>query len=86
MTKFRYHRGSLCEAMKTECEVADMDELLEVLNASPMVARGYMPRILRYEVLVKPYHMKPDDRIDWDETWIVTVDGSVWGFTDGAVL
>jgi len=69
--KFREHRGTLDDAMKT---VVELDATLPALAAFLKVK----PKQLQ----VKKYVY--DDRIGWD-TYIVTVDGQAVGFTDGPV-
>jgi len=69
--KFREHRGTLDEAMKTVVE-------LEPTVAALATHLGAKPKQLQ----VKKYVY--DDRIGWD-THIVTVDGMAVGFTSGPV-
>jgi hypothetical protein len=69
--KFRGHRGTLDEAMKT---VVELEPTLAALTAH----LGAKPK----QVKVEKYMY--DDRIGWD-THIVTVDGEAVGFTNGPV-
>lgn len=77
MTKFREHRGSLAESMKTVQEVKDKEELIEYLKKY----LSYWDFKDSFNLKVKPYWK--DKRINWD-THIVTIEGfGVVGFTDG---
>jgi len=80
MTKYRPHRGTLADAMAEVVEVADLPALVEHMRKS--VQDWYPPEELPTikTTTVKPYAY--DDRIRWN-TYIVMVNGSVWGFTDG---
>ncbi len=88
MVKFRSHRGSLADSLLTLVEVDDFAGLLEVLNASVLTSpsglefggkvRGELVKVVLYDPL-------PDNRIGWNETWIVTVANTPVGFTDGEV-
>lgn len=74
--KFREHRGSFAESMKTVVDVKDRAELLRevqrVLYPLPVV-----------DFSIRPYGEGPDRRTGWN-TYVVTVDGyGVAGFTDG---
>lgn len=70
--KFRFHRGTLAEAMQTVVEIdptiAALAVLLGVKN----------PKLILVE------HYCYDSRIGWD-TYIVTVDRKAVGFTDSPV-
>lgn len=76
--KFREHRGQLGDSMETVKELPDRAALIDHLYAS-------FPQPLNFEnIKIEPYFMEPDVRIDWDQTYIVTLDGiGVIGFTDG---
>lgn len=80
MTKYRPQGSSLDEAMAEVVEVADLPALVEHLRKS--VQDWYPPEELPTieTTTVEPYAY--DARIRWD-TYIVKVNGSVWGFTDG---
>jgi len=73
MIKYRPQRGSLVEAMKEYVELPDRNALEEHVLKTWSATRG--------PVEVKPY-CGADDRIGWDATFIVLVDGSPVGFTD----
>ncbi|MEN5103800.1 hypothetical protein [Brucella anthropi] len=75
--KFRFHRGSLADSMKTVKEVQNRDDLIALITD---------------EVDLKPtdhIHIKPygyDKRIGWD-TYMVKVDGfGPVGFLDGPMI
>lgn len=72
MTKFRWHRGSLADSMKTVVEFEGLFSLIEILNTV------FDPG----KVVVKPYGF--DARIGWN-THLVTIDGNAVGMTDGQV-
>jgi hypothetical protein len=79
--RFREHRGSLADSMKTVVEVADHESLLEHIRRLAQPWPTFPP------VTVETVHIRPygwDERIQWD-THIVTLDGyGVLGFTDAA--
>lgn len=79
--KFRQHRGSLGDSMKTTVELKNRDQLI-----------GYIKGILWEWPTAPPVsdttlhvtYYATDPRIEWDACWIVTLDGyGVLGFTDG---
>lgn len=80
LTKYRPHRELLDESMREVIEIATLDELVRHMRGS--VQDWYPPDLLPTieNVAVKPYTY--DDRIGWN-TYIVTVNGQAWGFTDG---
>jgi N6-adenosine-specific RNA methylase IME4 len=82
MTKYRPHRGMLADAMREVHEVKSFGELIRVMRAE--VESWYPPDKLPTEANTKVEYYGRDDRIGWD-TYIVTVDGQAWGFTDGPV-
>lgn len=75
MVKFRFQRGLLSDSMKTVVEVADLSELLAVVQESFPIASDSNIAIAKY------YY---DGRIGWD-THIVCIDCNGIGFTDGPV-
>jgi hypothetical protein len=82
MTRVREHRGSLEDSMKTSAVVADRAALLALMRDS----FAYFPTFVLdpEKVKVSPYFPSPDQRIGWDVTYIVEIEGyGVWGFTDG---
>lgn len=68
--KFRPVRELLHESMSEMVELSNMDELAKHLNAD------------KSKVRITPYTY--DDRIGWD-TYLVTVNGVPFGYTDGGV-
>jgi hypothetical protein len=80
MTKYRPHRGTLDTAMAEMVEVADKRALVEHMRKS--VQHWYPPDQLPTleNTTIEPYAY--DARLRWD-TYVVKVNGSVWGFTDG---
>jgi hypothetical protein len=78
--KFREHKGSLSESMKTVVEVADHTALLEHIRALAAPWPTFPP------VSADTVHIERhcyDERIEWDN-YIVTLDGyGVLGYTDG---
>lgn len=83
--KFREHRGSLDDAMKTCVEIPDGPALLahcrKLFESWPGV-----PLINPKSLVVEPYHMMRDERIGWPMTYIVWLKGyGVLGFTDGPI-
>lgn len=78
MTKFRFHRGSLEESMKTVVEVATLTDLCGELNSAEVAGPG----VDLHEAQIHIEHYIMDDRIGWD-TWVVTACGRVLGFTNG---
>lgn len=78
--KFREHRGSLIESMKTLVEFNDRSQLLDILKKT--FGDYKIPKNLN-NFKIKPYIY--DERIDWD-THMVTLEGhGVLGFTDSPV-
>ena len=81
--RFREHRGQLADSMATCVELADRQALIDHLSGL------YAPYEHSYDfsrIEVKPYFMEPDQRIDWGETYIVSLPTfGVLGFTDTAV-
>lgn len=77
-TKFREHRGSLDDSMKTVVPCFTYDGLLKYVRG--MLYQWYVEVP---SLQVEHYHY--DERIGWDN-WIVTLKGyGVVGFTDGPV-
>jgi hypothetical protein len=83
---YRPHRGMLEESMREVVEVNDFRQLVRHMRRE--VARWYPPDELPTEenTTVERYYPIRDDRIGWDETWIVCVKGSAWGFTNGPLV
>jgi hypothetical protein len=81
MTRVREHRGSLVDSMNTLAAVADREALIALMRDS---FANFPTFVLDPEkVKVSPYFGR-DDRINWDQTYIVEIEGyGVWGFTDG---
>ncbi len=76
--KFRFHRGSLKESLKTAVEVSNKQELCKIVN------QEYGLMLTPDDITIKYY--TEDKRIDWS-THIVTADGiGVLGFTNADLL
>lgn len=75
--KFREHRGSLSDSMKTVREFEGIDGLREIIGDIPLIPSDS-------EISVEPYCDK-DDRIGWNDVHIVSTSDGVLGFTDGPV-
>lgn len=80
---YRPHRGALDDSLREVVEINDLPQLVRHLRRS---VRWYPEDKLPTEenTVVKPYG--PDDRTgmsEWKATWIVLVNGSAWGFTNG---
>ena len=81
---YRDHRGSLNESMKTLTKIKGRGDLIAHLQKSWPFTVTTMLDLRKIEI--KPYHTKPDTRIGWEETWIVTLPGfGVLGFTNGGL-
>lgn len=65
--KYRSHRGSLAESMKTAIEVSDLEDLARKLGTTGKLTCKWYAK---------------DDRIGWD-TWLVCEDGCAIGMSDG---
>ena len=73
---FRFHRGSLNEAMKTVVEVETLNDILELQEIKEMENFG-----IKLNLKSEFYYY--DERINWN-TYIITSDGyGVIGFTNG---
>ena len=77
MTLFRPHRGSLADAMAEVMIVDGLDDFIQQYRT-------------RYPYFGSPhgkvnarYYFGEDPRIGWGETWIITDDSGVLGFTNG---
>lgn len=79
--KFRHHRGSLAESMRT---VVELDPSLEALRAHLTSSRKNDPHGNHVGNLVVSYYGE-DNRIGWSITYIVTEDGNAIGFTNGPI-
>jgi hypothetical protein len=73
-TCFRFHRGSLSESMKTVVEVQNIDDL------AAQISKQYMANIVASDLEIKLYDERPDDRIGWKQTYLVTLFGHAIGF------
>lgn len=81
--KFREHRGTLADAMHTCVELPNHAALVEhcrrLFESFPTA-----PRVDEHTVKVMLYTTDRDERIGWDNTYIVTLKNhGVLGFTDG---
>lgn len=83
--RFREHRGQLADSMETLVTVEDRAELVEHCKKLLEPYSGWVDfwKIRTDELEIKPYMDRPDTRIGWDKTYIVTIPGyGVMGFTD----
>lgn len=83
MILYRPHRGSLDEAMRSVIEVFSFDQLVrhmrrEVHHMENIYPADDLPTVDN----TKLEHMGLDERIGWD-TYLVTVNGKAWGYTNG---
>lgn len=80
--KIRAHRGGLAESMATVVEIEPTAQAVadHITAAWDWLLDGKV--ISPDSVKVKKYGDGVDTRIGWD-TYLVTVDGSVFGMTDG---
>ena len=74
--KYRHHRGLLAESLATVVELADRAALVQHLQQT----YGAMEPVRDDLIEVQWYAY--DSRIDW-QTYIVLLNGSPVGFTDG---
>jgi len=74
--KFRFHRGSLEESMKTQIEVKTIDELVTEINMD----NYFCPELTKDQITIEKYDYDP--RINWD-TYIVNSRDGVIGFMNG---
>lgn len=63
--KVRFHRGGLKESMETCFEPKDWNDFLEHVKQED-------ENILVRSIKCDLYDEEPDDRINWDCTWIIT--------------
>lgn len=83
--RFRFHRGGLAESMATLREFrSDLEfrHAIEDWLDSSGLHRGPPDLAVMARTRIAPYDERPDDRIGWAKTFIVTVDGSPVGFAD----
>jgi hypothetical protein len=71
---FRFHRGSLSDSMRTVIEIKGIDDIVAAFN------KEYPAKITRNEVKVRLYDNRPDQRIGWPRTYLITVFGAPIGF------
>lgn len=74
MIKFRFHRGSLEDSMKTVIEINTMVELVNAIN------KEFVYDIKETQITFS--YASYDNRIGWD-TYYVCVDGNAIGMSDG---
>ena len=73
---YRPHWGSLAESM----------EHAVVINPPTLEGLAAYLRARVEDVEVKPYCDLPDDRIGWEQTYLVVYKGWACGFTNGVTL
>lgn len=82
MTLYRPHRGHLADSMKEVVMFHGRSELIKIMRAG---VDWYPPdKLPTVENTKVEAYGGVDKRIGWD-TYIVTVNGSAWGFTNGPV-
>lgn len=82
MIRIRRHAALLIDSMETTKKIpATTKAVMDYLSNDYFV---YYTLRDKYELKVTKY-CGPDDRIDWDETYVITINGNVVGFTDGPV-
>lgn len=68
---FRFHRGSLSEAMKTCVEVNSLEDICKEIIKADIIG------ICHDSIFIEPYsNGRPDERIGWDATFMVKVRSS----------
>lgn len=81
--KFRMHRGgTVYESMRSMVEIP---ATLEAVKRQLRIEAGGLPFPEPMHVEVKRYCDRPDTRIGWERTYLVTVDGAAVAYTDGPV-
>lgn len=78
--KFRHHRGSLDDAMKT---IVELEPSLKALREHLVASRKGEP-LGNYVGTLRLEYRGEDERIGWS-TYIVTEDGNAIGYTDGPI-
>lgn len=80
--KFREHRSTVDESMKTLVELEGWEALIQ--HCRDILARQPVPVVVTTDLLkVELYSDFPDTQSGWSRTYIVTVRGwGVVGFTD----
>lgn len=75
--RFREQRGNITDSKETEVVINNRAELITHLKS---LFGNFDGEKLKVEL----YHDQPDQRIDWNKTYIVTIDGKegVLGFID----
>lgn len=80
--RFREHRGGLAESMETMVELPDRAAVIAHIQK---LLRSYMFEVNDWDIHCHLYSERPDTRIGWDVTYIVTLDDyGVIGFSDEA--
>jgi hypothetical protein len=77
---YRPHRGSLNDSLTEVVEINDFAQLVRHMRRE---VEGWYPEDelpTEQNTKLEPYGF--DKRIDWD-TYLVTVDGKAWGYTNG---
>jgi hypothetical protein len=77
---YRPHRGSLNDSLREVVEVNDFPQLVRHMRRE--VESWYPEDELPTEANTKLEPYCYDPRIGWD-TYLVTVNGSAWGYTNG---
>lgn len=72
----RPHRGGLKESMDQATRIP----------ASADGIRTHTHADANCDVKVIPYYMRHDRRIGWAQTYSITLNGILWGFSDGPLI
>lgn len=85
--KIRAHRGSIEEAMETCQEIEPTIQAVIDYMQEDVIPLAHALTVGQYEkrsitVSVVDYFDLPDDRIGWQKTFLVLLDGQAYGFTD----
>ena len=78
--RFREHRGSLNESLKT---VVTLKNRAALVRYCQRLLRSFCFQFAASALHISKYDLCHDKRADWNRTYIVTIDGyGVMGFTD----
>lgn len=80
---YRPHRGCFQDSLRGLIEVSDFAQLVRAMRRE--VEAWYPKDELPTEesTTIETYYPHRDDRIGWEETYLVCVNGQAWGFING---
>lgn len=80
---YRPHKGCLEDSMRGLVEVNDMAQLVRAMRRGleSWYPKDELPTEER--TTIEEYYPHRDERIGWEKTYLVCVDGRAWGFTNG---